>query len=51
MKTYRSEIREENILNTNETMNDFSFYFQMIREYKTMDFEMVEDLLKSCEDF
>lgn len=50
MKTYRSEIREENILNTNETMNDFSFFFQMIREYKTMDFELVEELLKSCEE-
>ncbi len=49
MKTYRPEIREENILNTNETMNDFSFFFQMIREYKTMDFELVEELLKSCE--
>ena len=49
MKFSRSDLNEEDILNTNETMNDFSFYFQMIREYKTMDFELVEDLLKSCE--
>lgn len=49
MKLFRSDIKEEEILNTNETMNDFTFYFQMIREYKTMDFELVEDVLKSCE--
>lgn len=51
MKPYKTDIREEDILNTNETMNDFYFYFQMIREYKTMDFELVEELLKSCEEY
>jgi len=30
---------EEEILNTNETINDYSFFFQMICENKVMDFE------------
>lgn len=34
--------QQENILNTNETMNDYSFFFQMICENKTMDFESQE---------
>ncbi len=49
MEHLTSGICEEEILNTNETMNDFSFFFQMIREYKTMDFEMAEKILKDCE--
>lgn len=30
---------EDDILNTNETMNDYSFFYQMICENKPMDFE------------
>lgn len=30
---------EEELLNTNETMNDYSFFYQMICENKKMDFE------------
>ncbi|MBE0655602.1 MAG: hypothetical protein IH594_17510 [Bacteroidales bacterium] len=37
--------QEEKILNTNETMNDYSFFFQMICENKPMDFESEEKLI------
>ena len=32
-------MEEEEFLNTNETMNDYSFFYQMICENKKMDFE------------
>jgi hypothetical protein len=46
MKYQKESFSEENILNTNETMNDYSFYFQMICENKVMDFEV--DEVKNC---
>jgi hypothetical protein len=34
--------KEEELLNTNETMNDYSFFFQMICESRKLDFESGE---------
>jgi hypothetical protein len=41
--------KEEDILNTNETMNDYSFFFQMICENKVMDFESEVVEKSKCE--
>ncbi len=35
---------EEELLNTNETMNDYSFFYQMICENKKMDFESDQEI-------
>jgi len=39
MRNANLAVREEDILNTNEMMNDYSFFYQMICEDKVMDFD------------
>jgi hypothetical protein len=50
MRKNKTCVSEEEILNTNETINDYSFYFQMICENKIMDFEADEKKKQLCED-
>lgn len=49
MISNRKSRLEDNLLNTNETINDYSFYFQMICENKLMDFEANEADKWDCE--
>lgn len=50
MRSNRNFRVEDNLLNTNETINDYSFYFQMICENKMMDFEANVTNKWGCEE-
>jgi hypothetical protein len=50
MRKIKRSVSEEDILNTNETIHDYSFYFQMICENKIMDFDADKPEKLLCEE-
>lgn len=50
MKKMTNTHSEECILNTNETMHDYSFFLQMFFGNKIMDFDVKGDEYLCCEE-